>query len=276
MKISILTLFPNMITSFFQESIVKRAQEKKLVKIEIIDLRKYAIDDYGSVDDRPYGGGAGMIMRVDVIYKAIQSVILSKAKDLSRMRATSNKLRDSSVISLPQNDSKIKVILTSPKGKVLNQQLAINYSKLDHLVIIAGHYEGVDERVRDFADEEVSLGDFIMTGGEITASVIVDSVARLIPGVLRKEEATQIESFNPTPINQLIGVVGKNATLKRLKEKGIKEVRLLEYPQYTRPEEFMGKKAPESLLSGNHKEIEKWRLKKAFEETLKKRPDLLS
>ena len=276
MKISILTLFPNMITSFFQESIVKRAQEKKLVKIEIIDLRKYAIDDYGSVDDRPYGGGAGMIMRVDVIYKAIQSVILSKAKDLSRMRATSNKLRDSSVISLPQNDSKIKVILTSPKGKVFNQQLAINYSKLDHLVIIAGHYEGVDERVRDFADEEVSLGDFIMTGGEITASVIVDSVARLIPGVLRKEEATQIESFNPTPINQLIGVVGKNATLKRLKEKGIKEVRLLEYPQYTRPEEFMGKKAPESLLSGNHKEIEKWRLKKAFEETLKKRPDLLS
>ena len=265
-----------MITSFFQESIVKRAQEKKLVKIEIIDLRKYAIDDYGSVDDRPYGGGAGMIMRVDVIYKAIQSVILSKAKDLSRMRATSNKLRDSSVISLPQNDSKIKVILTSPKGKVFNQQLAINYSKLDHLVIIAGHYEGVDERVRDFADEEVSLGDFIMTGGEITASVIVDSVARLIPGVLRKEEATQIESFNPTPINQLIGVVGKNATLKRLKEKGIKEVRLLEYPQYTRPEEFMGKKAPESLLSGNHKEIEKWRLKKAFEETLKKRPDLLS
>src|SRR3989344_9153172 len=116
MKISILTLFPKMIEGFFSESIIKRAQEKGLVEIEIVDLRKYAIDKYGSVDDRPYGGGVGMVMRVDVIHKALQSVILSKAKDLSRMRTTSNKLRDSSVVSLPQNDSKIKVILTSPKG----------------------------------------------------------------------------------------------------------------------------------------------------------------
>ena len=245
MKISIITLFPKMISGFFEESIVKRAQEKELVKIEIVDLRKFAIDDYGTVDGRPYGGGAGMILRADVIWKAL------------------NKL-------------KVKKILTSPKGKVFNQQLAINYSKLNHLVVIAGHYEGVDERVRDFVDEEISLGDFVMTGGEITASAIVDSVVRLIPGVLKKEEATHLESFNLTPINQLIGVVSDSPTFKKLAEKGVKNVKLLEYPQYTRPEEFKGKKVPDVLLSGDHKEIEKWRLKKAFEETLKKRPDLLS
>ncbi|OGK24981.1 tRNA (guanosine(37)-N1)-methyltransferase TrmD [Candidatus Roizmanbacteria bacterium RIFCSPLOWO2_01_FULL_37_13] len=260
MRISILTLFPKMISGFFEESIVKRAQEKKLVDIRLVDIREFAVDDYGSVDDRPYGGGVGMIMRVDVIYKAMQQV---KSPHFAKASRGKQKL-------------KVKKILTSPKGKVFSQQLAIDYSKLDHLIIIAGHYEGVDERVRDFVDEEVSLGDFVMTGGEITASAIVDSVVRLIPGVLKKEDATQIESFFTITINQLIGVVGENAALKRLKKKGFSEVKLLEYSQYTRPEDFKGKKVPEVLLSGNHKEIEKWRLKKAFEETLKKRPDLLS
>ncbi|MBI4226262.1 tRNA (guanine(37)-N(1))-methyltransferase [Candidatus Roizmanbacteria bacterium] len=275
MKITILTLFPKMIKSFFEESIVKRAQERKLVEIKIINIRDYAVDNYGTVDDRPYGGGVGMVMRVDVIYKAIESVILSKAKDLSRMRGTANKLRDSSVVSLPQNDKKRKVILTSPKGKLFTQQKAQEYSKLDRLIIIAGHYEGVDERVRDFVDEEISLGDFVMTGGEIAASAIVDSVVRLLSGVLKNKEATQSESFFTVTINQLIVTIGENATLRKLKEKEAKKVKLLEYPQYTRPEEFMGKKVPEILLSGDHKKIEKWRLKKAFEETLRRRPDLL-
>lgn len=216
-----------MISGFFEESIVKRAQEKKLVEIEIINLRDFAIDDYGTVDDRPYGGGAGMILRIEPIYKAVQSAISNFQFPIS------------------------KIVLTSPKGKIFSQKKAQEYSKLDHLIIIAGHYEDVDARVLDFVDEEVSMGDFILTGGEIPASAIVDSVVRLIPGVFKKEQATISESFN---------IGGK---------------KILEYPQYTRPEEFMGKKVPEILLKGDHKKIEKWKEEKAIEETKLKRPDLL-
>lgn len=237
-----------MIAGFFQESIVKRAREKKLVEIELINLRDFAVDDYGSVDDRPYGGGVGMVMRVDVIHKALQKI----------------------------KNKRSKIILTTPRGRIFNQQLAINYSKLDHMIIIAGHYEGMDERVLDYVDEEVSLGDFVMTGGEITASAIVDSVIRLIPGVLKKEEAIKKESFSFTSLKHLIEVVGENKHLLKLKAKGIEQVKLLEYPQYTRPEEFKGKKVPKILLSGNHREIDKWRIKKALEETLKKRQDLIT
>ena len=223
MKISIITLFPKMISGFFEESIVKRAMTRKLVEIEIINLRDFAIDDYGTVDDRPYGGGVGMILRVDVIHKAISKI----------------------------KNRKSKIVLTSPKGKVFDQKKAQEYSKLDHLIIISGHYEDVDARVLDYVDEEISIGDFILTGGEIPASAIVDSVVRLIPRVLKKDQATKNESFN------------------------INEKKILEYPQYTRPEEFMGKKVPEILLKGDHKKIEKWQMEKALEETRKKRPDLL-
>jgi len=227
MKISIVTLFPHMIDGFFKESIVKRAVEKKLVEIEVINLRDFAIDDYGTVDDRPYGGGAGMILRIEPIYKAIQSV---KSK---------------------VQNQRSKIILTSPKGKIFDQKKAQEYSQLDHLIIIAGHYEDVDARALDYIDEEISMGDFILTGGEIPASAIVDSIVRLIPGVLKKDQATVQESFS------------------------INDKKILEYPQYTRPEEFMGKKVPEILLNGDHKKIEKWQMEKALEETKKKRPDLL-
>ncbi len=235
MKISIITLFPKMISGFFKESIIKRAQEKKLVDIELINLRDFAIDDYGTIDDRPYGGGAGMILRVDVIHKALSKI-------------TNNKLQITNKIS--NSKIKTKTILTSPKGKVFDQKKAQEYSQLDHLIIIAGHYEGVDERILDYVDEEVSLGDFVMTGGEITTAAIVDSIVRLIPGVLKKAEAIKNETFN---------IDGK---------------KLLEYPQYTRPEIFNNKKVPKVLLSGDHKKIKDWQIKKAFEETLKKRPDL--
>lgn len=232
MKISIITLFPKMISGFFEESIVKRAQDKKLVEIEIINLRDFAIDDYGTVDDRPYGGGTGMILRIEPIYKALEKVKSQKLK----------------IKSSSQNS---KVIITSPKGKVFDQKKAVEYSNLDNLIIIAGHYEDVDARVLDFVDEEISMGDFILTGGEIPASAIVDSVVRLIPGVLKKDQATKNESFN------------------------INDKKILEHPQFTRPEEFMGKKVPEILLKGDHKKIEKWRLEKSLEETQKKRSDLL-
>jgi tRNA (guanine-N1)-methyltransferase len=245
-----------MIASFFEESIVKKAKEKGLVEIELINLRDFALDSYGTVDDRPYGGGAGMVLRIDVLYKAIKQI---KNKNEKRKMTMKNE----------------KIILTSPKGKVFNQEKAREYAKLDHLVIICGHYEGVDERVLNFVDEEVSLGDFVLTGGEIAAAAITDAVCRLLPGVLKKEEATKIESFFEVTLDKLIEVVGEDEILKKLKKGGVKKVKLLEYPQYTRPEDFLGFKVPKILLSGNHKEIEIWRLKKAYEKTKRKRMDLL-
>lgn len=247
MKISIITLFPKMIEGFFEESITARAVKKKLVEIELINLRDFAIDSYGTVDDRPYGGGAGMVMRVDVVYKALQYVISSEARNPAKRKLRELHSLDSSVASLPRND-RGWVILTSPKGKLFTQKKAAKYSRFNHLIIIAGHYEGVDARVSDFVDEEISLGDFILTGGEMVAAAIADATVRLLPGVLKKKEATEAESFSN---------------------------KLLEYPQYTRPEVFLGKKVPKVLLSGNHKEIEKWRIKKSLEETIKKRKDLL-
>lgn len=253
MKITILTLFPKMIAGFIEESIIKRAQDKNLVEIEVADLRSFAKDSYGSVDDKPYGGGAGMVMRVDVLHDA-----------LTKIKEQSAKSKD------------VKVILTSAKGRTFNQKKAEELLKLEHLVILAGHYEGVDERIMQEIDEEISLGDFVMTGGEIPAASIVDAVVRLIPGVLEKESATKEESFFEVDIDELLRLIGDDKKLKGLQEKGLKTVRLLEYPHYTRPEEFQGKEVPEVLLSGDHKKIQEWRLKKAYEETVKKRPDLLS
>lgn len=250
MKITIVTLFPNMIKGFIEESIVKRAVLQKLVEIKIINLRDFSEDKYRTVDGRPYGGGAGMILRVDVLQRAIKSLNLQKQT--------------------------ARIILTSARGKVFNQKKALELSKQKNLVIIAGHYEGVDERMIDSIDEELSIGDFVLTGGEIATAAFVDAIVRLVPGVLKKEKATTEESFFDLSIDRLIEVVGENEILMKLKKEGKTKVTLLEYPQYTRPEEYEGKKVPAVLLSGNPKLITDWQLKKAFEETLKKRPDLLT
>ena len=252
MKITVLTLFPKMIEGFFEESIVKRAQEKNLVEIEVVNIRDFATDNYKTVDDKPYGGGAGMVLKVDVLHSALQKI-----------RNTESPIPNT------------KVILTSAKGMPFNQKKAKELAKLSHLVLIAGHYEAVDERILHEVDEELSMGDFVMTGGEIATAAVVDSVVRLLPGVLKKKEASDLESFKHYSINYLIEQCGLNPTLEKLKKNGVKEVQLLEYPHYTRPEEFDGKKVPNVLLSGNHADIEKWRLQKSLEETLKKRPDLL-
>jgi len=249
-----------MIEGFISDSIVKRACAKRLAEIELINLRDFAIDDYGTVDDRPYGGGAGMVLRIEPICKALQKLKVQNSK----LKTTTKNLK-----------LKTKIILTNPRGEVYNQEKAKEYSKLDHLIIIAGHYEGVDERVMDYIDEEISLGDFIMTGGEIASVAIVDSVIRLLSGVLKKEEAIQQESFFSVPIDILERVVGKNEILQKLKTKGVKAIKLLEYPHYTRPEEYDGKKVPELLLSGDQKKINDWRLRKAYQETINKRQDLL-
>lgn len=212
MTFDIITLFPDMFTGPFDKSIVKRAQDKNLVKINLHDLRKFAVDERGSVDDKPYGGGVGMVLRIEPIDRALHEINNSK---------------------LTINNSKI--ILLDPRGEKFTQQKAREYSKLDQITFICGHYEGVDERVKEnLVDETISIGDYVLTGGEIPTMVIIDAVTRLLPNVLSKEEATQIESFSS-------------------------ENDMLEFPQYTRPEEYKGWKIPEILKSGNHKEIEKWR-----------------
>ena len=209
MKIDILTLFPKMFEGPFRESILRRAQDKLLVEIKIHDLRKWGLDDRRTVDDRPYGGGPGMILRVDIVDNALKNL---------RTKGLKNS----------------KVILLDAGGTRFTQQKAQELSKESHIILIAGHYEGVDHRVHEhLVDEVISIGDYVLTGGELPAMVIVDSVVRLIPGVVGKEESIIEESHSKPGY--------------------------LEYPQYTRPEEYKGWSVPEVLLSGNHKEIKKWR-----------------
>jgi len=222
MRIDILTIFPKIFKPVINESIVKRAQEKKKVEINVHDLRDYTECKHKKVDDRPFGGGPGMVMSPQPIFDAVKKI-------KGRRKAT--------------------VILTCPTGKKLTQKIAKNLAKSKNLVIICGHYEGVDERVRaELVDESISIGDYVLTGGEIPAMVIVDSVTRLIPGVLGKEESLLDESF---------------------------EHGLLEYPQYTRPANFRGIKVPNVLLSGNHNDVKRWRKDRSLAVTKKNRPDLL-
>jgi tRNA (guanine37-N1)-methyltransferase len=240
MKIDILTLFPEMFKGVFSESIIKRAQEKGLVEIKVHNLRDWAEDKRGTVDDKPYGGGVGMVMMVEPIDKALTSI-----KD-----------QESSI-------NKSRTILLTPQGQTFKQKKAQKLAKEKHLIFICGHYEGVDERVREhLVDEEISIGDYVLTGGEIPAMVVVDSLVRLIPGVLEKEEAIRNESFQ-SPVT-LPAQAGSHQSLV-----------LLEHPQYTRPEEYKNWKVPEVLLSGNHQKIEEWQKKKSLERTKKRRPDLL-
>lgn len=265
LTIKILTLFPKMFAGPFSESILKRAQEKGLVKVNLYNLRKWAKDKRGTVDDRPYGGGVGMVMMTEPIFEALKELKLK----------TTNK--------------NAKIILLSPRGKVWDQKKARQYSKLKELTLICGHYEGVDERVKKFIDEEISVGDYVLTGGEIPAMILVDSVVRLIPSVLGKTEATLYESFSPAVSDQE-SVIRSQSSVASGREPGVgrNEKRVcqspitnhwspitLEYPQYTRPENFRGLKVPEILLSGNHKNIENWRKKESVKLTKKKRPDLV-
>lgn len=223
MKITIISLFPEMFSSPFEYSIIKRAIEKKIITLNFLDLRTFGIGKHKTVDDTPYGGGKGMVLRVDVLHKAIE-----KAKDKK----------------LKKHEEKI--ILLTPTGITYNQKIAKKYSKLSHLIIICGHYEGFDERVNKYIDEKLSIGDFILTGGEIGAMLITDSVARLVKGVIQ-EESWQKESFSP----------------------------LLEHPHYTKPRIYDNVTVPEIILSGNHKKINDWRIEQSLKITQNIRPDLL-
>lgn len=224
MNITVLTLFPEMFRGVLEASIVKRAQEKEAVSIHCINIRDFSVDTYKTVDDHPYGGGAGMILRVDVIDRAICAA-------------------KSRFPSIPST-----VVLLDPQGIPYTQKIARRLSVTQHIILVCAHYEGIDERIRVLCDLELSIGDYIVTGGEIPAMIIIDSVTRLLPGVLKKEEATVHESF---------------------------EQSLLEYPQYTRPETYNGVQVPDILRSGNHKAISDWRNQEALKRTKLRRPDLI-
>ena len=242
MKISIITLFPEMLKPFFDDSIIRRAKEKGVVEIELINLRDFALDEHGTVDDRPYGGGAGMVLMVEPIMKAMKYVIPSKEG-----------IQEKSGSRIGVRDDR-RVILASAKGKPYSQKKAQELSKNDHLVIIAGHYEGVDERVRrHLVDEEISVGDFVTMGGEAPALSLIECVVRLVPGVLGNPDSIKEESFSDS----------QNGRGNRL-----------EFPQYTRPRVFRGWAVPKILLSGDHGAIREWREKKSTEVTRRKRPDL--
>lgn len=228
MKFDIITLFPNMFSGPFSESMMKRAIEKKAIEINLHNLRDWAIDDYGSVDDKPFGGGVGMLIRPEPVFNALESI-----KNPSVSTSSTSPLKE-------REKSKTRIIMMSARGKRFTQEKAEEYAKLDGLIILCGHYEGFDQRVSDYMiDEEISIGDYVLTGGEIPAMVIIDSVVRLIPGVLGKDESSQIESFSEIEING-------------------EKIRTTEYPQYTRPREFMGHTVPEVLLSGDPKKIKEW------------------
>jgi tRNA (guanine37-N1)-methyltransferase len=241
MVIDIITLFPEMFTGL-KSSIVKRAQDKNKLTLRFHQLRDFAGNKYGTVDDSPYGGGPGMVVKVDVVDKALKGV------------------RGKGVMV------KARTILFTPQGKPFSQKDAVRLSKYDRLILFCAHYEGVDERARKLFDEEISLGDFVLTGGEIPAMAVTDAVVRLIPGVLGKDESSHEESFSKVKIPP---------DLARKYNLSLNAYHLLEYPHYTRPDTYKGKKVPNVLKSGHHAEIRKWRLEEAIKRTLKRRPDLL-
>lgn len=223
MRFDIITIFPEIFSGVFDFGIIRRAVESNLIEIHVHDLRDYTHDRHRQVDDRPFGGGAGMVMKPEPLFRAVEALAADSIES--------------------------SVVLLSPQGRLFSQQVAQEYSRRSRVVLICGRYEGVDERVAEhLIADEVSIGDYVLSGGEIPAMVVVDAVTRLIPGALGSDESACRESF----------VDG-----------------LLDYPQYTRPAEYRGMRAPEVLLGGNHAEVERWRRRKAIEKTLRSRPDLI-
>ena len=222
MRIDIVTLFPEMFTATFGQSIIKRAVNENILKIKTVNPRHFTTDKHNTVDDYPFGGGAGMVLKPEPVYKAMESIN-----------------------SLSENK---RVILLCPSGVTFSQKKAIELSKYEHLIFLCGHYEGFDARISCLADEKISIGDYVLTGGEIPAMVVIDAIARMLPGVLGSKESALTDSFYND---------------------------LLEYPQYTRPRNFSGMEVPEVLLSGNHARIADWRRKESLRTTLLNRPDLL-
>ncbi|MEW4369205.1 tRNA (guanosine(37)-N1)-methyltransferase TrmD [Paenibacillus kandeliae] len=238
MKIDVLTLFPEMFTGVFGSSILGKAAAKGIVELNAVNFRNYSTSKHGTVDDTPYGGGGGMVLKPDPIFAAVEDLLSGPKPDLSEL-------------SVAQAEAGVKprIILMCPQGETFTQYKAEELSREQHLIFICGHYEGYDERIREhLVTDELSIGDYVLTGGELPAMTVVDSVVRLLPGVLGNETSAVTDSFSTG---------------------------LLEYPHYTRPSEFRGMKVPDVLLSGHHANVEKWRREQSLLRTLERRPDLL-
>jgi tRNA (guanine37-N1)-methyltransferase len=247
MKADIVTIFPDFFRGPLEYGITRRAQEMGLAEIQVHDLREFTHDRHRTVDDRPFGGGEGMVLKPEPLFECLESMGLAPREERVAGRA------------------KQSVVLLSAQGQRLTQKIAAELTLLDRIILVCGRYEGVDERVADFlADREISIGDYVLSGGEIAAAVIVEAVMRLLPGAVGNEASTQQESFTVDAKKSMDGAdstCGSNG--------------LLDYPHYTRPAQFRGMAVPEALMSGNHEEIRRWRRRRALEKTLRNRPDLL-
>lgn len=247
MHFHILTLFPEMVMDGLGTSITGRAMKKGAISVDAINIRDYAQNKHGQVDDYPYGGGAGMVMQPGPVYRAYEAVKeqIAQRRRLQCSPTDNNKMVENAATD---KEKKLRVVYMTPQGKVFNQEIAQELAQEEDLVLLCGHYEGIDERVLDrIVTDHISIGDYVLTGGELPAMVVIDAVSRMVPGVLHNDVSAEFETFHDN---------------------------LLEYPQYTRPEEFMGERVPDVLLSGHHKNIEAWRLERSMERTMERRPDL--
>ena len=249
MRFDLITIFPEFFTGPLDHGILRRARESGLVEVRVQDLRVFTRDRHRTVDDRPFGGGEGMVLKPEPLFEAVESLLGQSVSDASKPSAP---------------DAKSAIVLMSAAGKIFHQETARRYAQLERIIFICGRYEGVDERVAEhLATDEISIGDFVLSGGELPAMMIVDAVTRLLPGALGNEASSQNESFSADSSGEAgRGLRGGGQAL-------------LDFPHYTRPAEYRGWAVPEILIGGNHAEVAKWRRAAALEKTLRNRPDLL-
>jgi tRNA (guanine37-N1)-methyltransferase len=252
-RFDLITIFPEFFAGPLDHGIVRRARESGIVQVHVQDLREFTKDRHRTVDDRPFGGGEGMVLKPEPLFEAVEKLLGQSMGDSAQERV------------LPTGTA---VVLLSAAGKIFTQETARRLAKLEHIVLICGRYEGVDERVADhLATEEISVGDYVLSGGELPAAVVLDAVTRLLPGALGNEASTENESFRKLEADDSISMAGNLSARKaRL---------LLDYPHYTRPAEYRGWKVPDVLIGGHHAEVAKWRAQQAAEKTRRNRPDLL-
>jgi tRNA (guanine37-N1)-methyltransferase len=260
MRFDLITIFPEFFVGTLDHGIVRRARETRLIDVHVQDLREFTKDRHRTVDDRPFGGGEGMVLKPEPLFEAVESLLGRGFGDASQ---------------LAEPEPKTAIVLTSAAGKLFRQGTARRYAELERVILICGRYEGVDERVAEhLATEEVSIGDFILSGGELAAALIVDAVTRLLPGALGNEASSQNESFSGATVatgTPQAAASGSGAGNKPQGQNGL----LLDFPHYTRPADFRGWTVPEVLIGGNHAEVAKWRREAALEKTRRQRPDLL-
>jgi tRNA (guanine37-N1)-methyltransferase len=263
MRFDLITIFPEFFGGPLDHGIVRRARETGLIEVHVQDLRVFTKDRHRTVDDRPFGGGEGMVLKPEPLFEAVESLLGHGLGDASRPATP---------------DPGTAIVLTSAAGKLFRQETARRYAGLERVILICGRYEGIDERVAEhLATEEVSIGDFILSGGELAAALIVDAVTRLLPGALGNEASSQNESFSELGFGRFVATAG-GASPAPTKDREVAQANshgLLDFPHYTRPAEFRGWSVPEVLIGGNHAEVAKWRRAAALEKTRRQRPDLL-